>query len=151
MMISYKKSIYLHRNKKTFSMNINQVKIKRRKLLRALFGLFSFSSAMFVFQACYGMPPDYGLDLYISGKVVAKSSNLPIEGIKVSVDGSSNYGVTDSSGFYSFYNERNNGLKFRFEDIDSTKNGYYQTLDSTLHIASDLEKISFNVALKEVK
>jgi len=69
----------------------------------------------------------------------------------VSVDGSSNYGVTDSSGFYSFYNERNNGLKFRFEDIDSTKNGYYQTLDSTLHIASDLEKISFNVALKEVK
>lgn len=132
-------------------MNINQFKIKRRKLLRALFGLFSFSSAMFVFQACYGMPQDYGLDIYISGKVVAKSSDLPVEGIKVSVDGSPNYSITDSKGHYSFYNEKNNVLKFKFEDIDSTKNGYYQTLDSNLHIASDLEKISFNVALKEVK
>jgi hypothetical protein len=61
-------------------------KDRKRKVLRAIYGTLSFSTALFVFQACYGTDKDFGADYYLKGIVKSKTTNLPIPGIKVSVE-----------------------------------------------------------------
>jgi hypothetical protein len=39
----------------------------KRNLLRRVLGSLSLTTAAFIFQACYGTPQDFGLDVYISG------------------------------------------------------------------------------------
>jgi hypothetical protein len=101
-----------------------------RRILRGL----SLTSALFIFQACYGTPQDFGYDLFIKGDVRSKSSGLPIKGIKVSVEGDIQYYLTDTDGQFSFYTERLNQLKIKFEDIDSSQNGLFQSRDTLLTI-----------------
>ena len=57
-----------------------------KKWVRRIVGGLSFTSALFVFQACYGTPQDFGLDILLEGQVKSKSTGLPIQGIKVSVE-----------------------------------------------------------------
>jgi hypothetical protein len=104
----------------------------KRKWIRRIIGGLSFTSAMFVFQACYGTPQDFGLDLFIEGQVKSKTSGLPIKGIKVSVADNLQYEVTDENGHFSFYTEKLEGLTLQFEDIDSTQNGLYMNKDTVL-------------------
>ncbi|MDY0016144.1 MAG: carboxypeptidase-like regulatory domain-containing protein [Bacteroidales bacterium] len=131
-------------------MNVEKLKEKKRKLIRAFFGFFSFSAVMFVFQACYGMPEDYGLDVFIEGNVISKVDNQPIQGIKVSVEGNShNYGITDSAGHYSFYNQIAQQYTLKFMDADSLAHGAYKSLDTTIVTSADIKKIVLNVALEE--
>ncbi|MBP7102673.1 MAG: carboxypeptidase-like regulatory domain-containing protein [Bacteroidales bacterium] len=131
-------------------MNVEKLKEKKRKLIRAFFGLFSFSAVMFVFQACYGMPNDYGLDVSIEGNVVSKVDNQPIQGIRVTVEGYSyNYGITDSNGHYSFYNQIADKYTLKFTDEDSLAHGAYKSLDTTIVTSADIKKIVLNIALEE--
>jgi hypothetical protein len=99
-----------------------------RRILRGL----SLTSALFIFQACYGTPQDFGDDLFIKGDVRSKSSGLPIKGIKVSVAGDIQYYLTDTDGQFSFYTQRLDQLKIKFEDIDSSQNGLFQNRDTLL-------------------
>jgi hypothetical protein len=110
----------------------------------------SLTAVMFVFQACYGMPSDYHEDIFISGKVVSKSSQLPIQGIKVSVKGLPAYTVTNENGEFRFYSERRSYSRnspydslmlsypeasycpLQFQDIDAADNGSYA--DTLLYI-----------------
>ena len=104
----------------------------KRKILRYIYGTLSLSSALFVFQACYGNPKDFGYDVYIQGFVKSKTTNQPIRGIKVSIDNFPQYELTDSTGKFKIYTSKNSQYKIKFEDIDSTKNGAFLPNDTLL-------------------
>ncbi len=115
--------------------------------IRKIVGGLSLTSAMFIFQACYGTPQDFGLDLLIEGQVKSKSSGLPIKGIKVSVADNMQYEISDENGEFSFYTEMLENLKLQFTDIDSIQNGLYSNRDTILTELS--ENIYLDVMLEE--
>lgn len=117
------------------------------KWKRKIIGGLSFSTALFIFQACYGTPQDFGTDILIDGHVISKTTKLPIKGIKVSIANNIQYDYTDENGYFSFYTEIQDSLKIKFEDIDSTQNGVYNSKD-TLFINSENNKY-LNIELEE--
>lgn len=119
----------------------------KQNWIRKIVGGLSLTSAMFVFQACYGTPQDFGLDLLIEGQVKAKTSGLPIKGIKVSVADNMQYEITDEEGKFSFYTEMLEGLTLQFQDIDSIQNGLYYDKDTVLTELS--ENVSLDITLEE--
>ncbi|WP_088655017.1 peptidase associated/transthyretin-like domain-containing protein [Geofilum rhodophaeum] len=119
----------------------------KRNVIRQIVGGLSLTSAMFVFQACYGTPQDFGLDLLIEGQVKSKTSGLPIKGIKVSVADNMQYTWTNEEGEFSFYTEMLEELTLRFQDVDSIKNGLHVDKDTVL---TDLSKdIYLDIVLEE--
>lgn len=104
----------------------------KRNWIRKIIGGLSFTSAMFIFQACYGTPQDFGYDLLVEGQVKSETSGLPIKGIKVSVKDNMQYELTDEDGKFSFYTEMLNQLSFQFQDIDSIQNGQFVNKDTVL-------------------
>ena len=119
----------------------------KRNWLRGIIGGLSFTSALFVFQACYGTPQDLGLDVYVTGQVKARSSGLPIKGIKATVTNNMQYEITDENGYFSMYTEMFERLEMRFEDIDSTENGLFADKDTVIEIVSD--EIHMEISLEE--
>lgn len=130
-------------------MNWNKIKEKKRKIIRAFFGLFSFSAVMFVFQACYGIDNGQNFDVVFEGIVLSKTDITPVQGIKVSVLGSNSSTITDSNGYYYFYCESANHYTLRFEDADTSLYGAYHTLDTAINTSSEIGNITLNVALKK--
>ena len=100
----------------------------RKKILGGL----SLTSALFIFQACYGTPHDMVLDIFIEGHVKSEKTNKPVKGIKVSVEDKLQYQYTDESGKFSFYTETASSYKIKFEDIDSDQNGIFVEKDTLL-------------------
>lgn len=104
----------------------------KKNWIRNILGGLSLTSAMFIFQACYGTPQDFEFDIFVEGQVKSDTTGLPIEGIKVSVANLMQYEMTDSNGYFSFYLEMNDSLNIQFEDIDSTQNSFYENKDTIL-------------------
>jgi hypothetical protein len=104
----------------------------KRNWMRRIIGGLSFTSALFVFQACYGTPQDMGNDILVEGNVKSRTTGLPVEGIKVSAENSIAYDVTNYLGLFSFYTEIADNMKIMFEDVDSTKHGHYLYKDTLL-------------------
>jgi len=101
-----------------------------RNILKGL----SITSVAFVVQACYGTGSMY-LDnqSLIHGKVTAKSTGLPIEGIKVTVNNYGQYTFTNSKGDFAFYVEKTEDrMKLLFEDKDLSEHGNFVSKDTTL-------------------
>jgi len=119
----------------------------KNKWIRKIMGGLSLTSALFIFQACYGTPQDFGLDLLIEGKVKSKASGLPIKGIKVSVVENLQYETTDENGCFSLYTEMLESITVQFEDVDSEQNGQYLSRDTVLTALSD--KVYLDIILKE--
>lgn len=107
------------------------------------------TSVAFVFQACYGTPQDFGMDTFIEGKVNAKKSGLPIQGIKVSVENSMQYTYTDNQGYFSLYTEKRDSTKLNFADIDSTENNSY--IDKDTLLTTNEQHIYLNIELDQSK
>jgi len=92
--------------------------MKKSWMSRLLMGL-SFTSVLFVFQACYGTPQDFGADILIEGIVKAKNGGEPLPGIKVSLgsaDQKSQYTYTDKSGRFGMYAMTNDSIHVSFRD-----------------------------------
>lgn len=119
----------------------------KRKHLRTLIGGLSFTTALFVFQACYGMPQDWQDDVLIRGKVVSNTTGQAIEGIKVESDLHEHYGITDNQGMFVFYTPWMDSLKLNIEDIDPGAYGNYVSKDSVL--INPEREIFLNIALEE--
>ena len=119
----------------------------KRNVIRKIVGGLSFTSAMFIFQACYGTPQDFGNDILVEGQVKAKTSGLPIKGIKVSVTENMQHEITDDNGRFSFYTEMYNSLSFQFQDIDSTQNGQYVDKDTV--VTEITEDVYLEIMLEE--
>ena len=127
------------------------LKEKKQKLLRFLFGSFSFTALMFTFQACYGMP---GRDIstIIQGRVTDMETNEPVEGLRVFSEDVSLIDTTDQNGIFSATDEQYlyEYAKYHFSvtDIDSTENGQYETLDTMIY-GGDLT-LSLQLKVKKV-
>ncbi|MCK5067151.1 MAG: hypothetical protein KAR16_06925 [Bacteroidales bacterium] len=119
----------------------------KRNQLRALLGGLSFTTALFVFQACYGMPQDMQDDVRIQGKVVSRTTSRPVEGIKVESEVYGHYGVTDSQGSFEFYTPWRDSLKLTIEDVDPDSNGDYASKDTIL--VNPDNQVFLNIDLEE--
>ncbi len=119
----------------------------KNKLVKRLFGGLSLTTAMFVFQACYGPPQDFGADLLVEGVVKSKSTGQPIKGIKVSNVILPQYLYTEADGSFSFYTESSEGCKLRFEDVDLSQNGTFANKDTVL--INPGRQIFLNILLEE--
>jgi putative lipoprotein (rSAM/lipoprotein system) len=118
---------------------------KKRRILRTVYGALSLSSALFVFQACYGTPQDMGIDVYIQGSVKSTATNQPISGIRVSIENHSQYEITDNEGKFGIYTTQDSVYKVKFEDTDSSKNGSFLPKDTIVKIID--ESTFLNVSL----
>jgi len=103
---------------------------RKRKFVRAIFGTLSFSTALFIFQACYGTPADMKEDNRVGGVVTSKTTGLPVPGIKVSWVNQPYTATTDQAGKFFFYLPLKEEYTLRFEDIDNATNGSYLTKDT---------------------
>jgi hypothetical protein len=119
----------------------------KRNWRRRLLGGLSLTSALFVFQACYGTPQDFGLDIFIEGQVKSKTASKPIKGIKVSIADKMQYELTDDEGKFSFYTETADSYKIKFEDIDAIQNGIFVSRDTLLTNIN--EKVYLDIVLAE--
>jgi hypothetical protein len=127
---------------KTFN-NITMKRNWRRKILGGL----SLTSALFIFQACYGTPQDMGLDVFLEGQVKSKKTGMPVKGIKVSVTDKMQFEYTNEDGKFSLYTETADSYKVRFEDIDSNQNGLFIGKDTLL---TNIDKTTYlRIALEE--
>ncbi len=117
---------------------------KKRKILRTIYGTLSLSTAVFIFQACYGTPEDFGMDVCITGCVKSKDTNLPIKGIRVSIDNQPQYEITNDEGAFAIYSAKDSVYKLTFEDVDSVQNGSFLPKETVL-------KLSDNSTYLEVK
>jgi len=104
----------------------------KRKILRILFGTLSFSTALFVFQACYGTNKDFGRDVLIKGCVKSKVTDKPLAGIKISISNMPQFVYTDSLGQFEMFSSENYECKLVFEDTVSTSK--LQPIDTTIYI-----------------
>jgi putative lipoprotein (rSAM/lipoprotein system) len=116
------------------------LKEKKQKLLRFLFGSFSFTALMFTFQACYGMP-ERTFDTIVQGRVTDAETSEPIEGLQVTSDLGFT-ATTDQNGIFIDSSEVRHLYEYSeylitVTDVDSTENGQYETLDTVVW-ASDL-------------
>jgi hypothetical protein len=119
----------------------------KRNLLRKLLGGLSLTTAAFIFQACYGTPQDFGLDVNITGRLRSDKTGLPAKGIKVSVVGNPQYLFSAEDGSFSLYTEPAAECTLLFEDVDADLNGKFATKDTTL--ISPAGTIHLEIFLKE--
>lgn len=99
-----------------------------------IFGTLSFSTALFIFQACYGTPADIMQDNRVEGVVHSQTTGLPIPGIKVSWVNQSYSGTTDQSGKFIFHLPVKEEYILRFEDVDAAQNGSWLPLDTVVKV-----------------
>lgn len=118
-------------------------------LIRTLVGGISLSTALFVFQACYGTPQDFGLDTLVEGNIISAKTGEPIKGIKISISDAMQYELSDDNGNFSFYVPQSNSLKLSFEDIDGDKNGLFAKKDTL--ISTQKEKLFLRIKLDDAK
>ncbi|MBQ6557558.1 MAG: hypothetical protein IJL86_08450 [Bacteroidales bacterium] len=125
------------------------------KLVHHLLKGATLTSALFVFQACYGTPgPMYeeGGEAPMSFTVVSQATGAPLKGIKVEAgavesDSLSVVGTTDENGSCKLnlpYNRNLNGPFIRFEDPE----GRFQPKDTVL---TDLRERDIPIRLIENK
>lgn len=107
------------------------MKFQIKNLRRKIFGFLSFSTALFVFQACYGAPQDESIDVLFHGTIVSDSTNFPVPGIKVNVN-SDQYALTDSTGTFSFYVPAASQYHLILTDTDTMADGHYLNKDTVL-------------------
>lgn len=104
----------------------------KKKWMRTLVGGLSISTALFVFQACYGTPQDFELDTLVKGKVVSSVDGQPISGIKIEITGTNQHQYTDDKGHFGIYVPRLEKITLHCQDVDGDKNGNYLSKDTTL-------------------
>ena len=138
-------------------------KLKSRKLLWRIFGGISLTAMVFIFQACYGMPMVLYdcYDVRLTGMVKSKTTNLPINGIKITVNEGYNYVFTDENGKFDFYarvsslDYDEDGVSYtqdkfyiHFLDIDGIENGHFADTAIVINPAHKNE-VKIDVELRE--
>ena len=111
-----------------------KLKAKNRKLLRILLSTLGFSTALFVFQACYGTKKDFGIDVAIKGCVKSKHNDKPLSGIKVSVENYPQYTYTDNNGNFVLYGSHNQQYKLNFTDNSQANSSLLTTIDTVVSV-----------------
>jgi hypothetical protein len=129
-----------------FGFGNNSDTVKRNWARRILGGL-SFTSALFVFQACYGMPQDMMNDSLVEGKVTSRTTGEPIRDILVSAKEVRLFVYSDSLGEFTFYTPQREQLTLQIKDVDASENGSFQSRDTVLEVMSPM--VYLDIALEE--
>jgi len=135
---------------------MKKIELTSRKFLRKIFNGISLTAVAFIFQACYGPGPDMLCDFKLSGTVTSKTTDMPIQGIKITVDEGYNFGITDKNGNFQFYanvldcQTLKDGVHINFLDIDGIENGHFA--DQTVFV-EQVQKNEYiiNVVLDEIQ
>lgn len=123
----------------------------KRKLIKRILALFSFTTALFIFQACYGVPQDfYDSSIYIKCNIKSKTTNEPIEGINVRYR-DEDLGTSDKNGEFTAFLYRTDTLEFKFEDIDGLEFGKFASKDTTFVPGWENDSLYFDVFLPEIE
>jgi len=121
---------------------------RSRKVLRRIYQGLGATAISVLFQACYG--PVYGPpmddDILIQGRVSSKTQ-VPIPGIRVSVEDSPTASFTNQNGNFSIYVPEQISYILQFKDVDGPLNGSYKTLVKTIN-SSDA-KTTLEIQLNE--
>lgn len=107
----------------------------------------SFTSALFIFQCCYGTPQDFNPDIKVQGLVKSKTGGNAIVGVKVSIANNAQYEHTNEEGLFSFYTEPASTLTLKFEDTDADENGAFTNKDTVL--ADIWENVYLDIEMEE--
>lgn len=115
------------------------------KLLRDILKAGTLSTALFIFQACYGVPKDFGAEYEeVSLYVFSSSGKTPLQGISVSQKNGGDWidcGKTAEDGTLTVYTTLQSGMEFLFTD----PSGKYGSLDTTLFAESGVHDIPLRV------
>ena len=143
---------------------MRQIKLKLGQFLQTIFGGLCLIMAFFVFQAC-GLGADADDYVTLTGEVRSKTTNLPIEGIKIAVSRNGYYklyGFTDQNGKFDYYTGnprmayefedkvviKADSVKVEFIDIDGAENGSFS--DTTIFInTTGMAEVKMFVKMKE--
>ncbi|MFZ5941463.1 MAG: carboxypeptidase-like regulatory domain-containing protein [Bacteroidota bacterium] len=104
----------------------------KRNLIRNILGGLGFTTALFIFQACYGTPQDLEMDILVEGKVTSQDSGTALPGIRVMVGNDYQTQYTDNSGVFSFYTLKQENITLHFSDPDSIIGGWYHEKDTLI-------------------
>ncbi len=121
----------------------------KKKAIRSFLGLFSLSTMLFVFQACYGTPQDFGSDVLIEGVVRSESDNQTVQGIRIGFMDMPQYTVTDKDGYFSLYCPEKEMYAFILQDEDKSRHGSYSEADTTILPGQGENQIFVNLLVKE--
>ncbi len=120
---------------------INKIK---EKYLRKIIQGFSLTAMAFVFQACYGPPQDFRSNKFIEGIVKDEAGN-PIQNIKISLDETERYTITDTEG--KFYTHVQPASEYKIH-IEDTKNNFFSKKDTTISNVEGDIFVEINLAKK---
>lgn len=120
----------------------------KSKLVKKIIGGLSFTTALFVFQACYGTPQDFGADALIEGIVKSRTTGLPVKGILVSVPEYQQNLYTDADGGFSLYTVPDESCKITFRDTDGELNGAFMDKDTLLSVYQG-DRVRLDIFLQE--
>ena len=121
--------------------------LRRRKWFRTIFGIFSLSGIMFAFQACYGTPQDFGMDVEINGKVLSGNTDNGIRGILINIKDLPNATVTDENGNFSLFAERQSEYLVSFLDRDGDANGSFSPKDTLIAVTEYQNSVHVTIRL----
>ena len=120
----------------------------KRNWVKNIFRGFCLTSAVFVFQACYGTGPDNENSIYIEGVVKSKKTGAPLRHIDVSV--ADRIQRTKESGEFHFYIPKTSNVVVSFKDADVTDGVFYISKDTLIQITSKNDsKIELFIELEE--
>ncbi len=112
--------------------------MKVYKWFRGLLKASALTTVMFIMQACYGTPHDFQ-EIRISGRIIDKTTSLPIQGIRIGGFGGYENTVSDENGYFTFYIIIGWPSDCEFLSFIDTQERY-QSVNDTL-ICGDLENI----------
>ena len=136
---------------------MKKIELTSRKLLRKIFGGISLTAIAFTFQACYGPRVDHPCDMRFTGTVISKSTNLPIQGIKVALNDGVIHGFTDKNGKFDIYAHDwdlncedciSDKAKIHFLDVDGADNGHFADLSRDVNYPKCNGEIEMNIELE---
>lgn len=126
----------------------NKVLKLKKSLIQKIIGLFSLTALVFVFEACYGTPQDFGEDVEISGMVKSAKTGEAVQGIKVELKNQDYFLVTGQDGSFSFFTSPGQDYYLSFTDDDQNSSGSYTGKD-TIVKNKDGDLLNLEILLNE--
>lgn len=92
---------------------------------RKFFTILSFSTALFIFQACYGTPQDMKDDVSIRGVILSAETGHPIPGVRVELQNTRQYLFSDEHGEFELYTSPQQQYHLALADEDGSDHGFF--------------------------